>query len=174
MAEESKIPAPGSPLAPSLPRPPAPADEVAQEIVTVVRTILELTGIRSRVDVEKAGAEYYANIRPQLSKGLLIGRKGGTLKAIQYLTRLIVRRKYPDVAPIMIDVGGYRSRRESFLCKKAEAVARIVLETKREMSLDPLTEKERLLVEEHLKSIPEVRTYSIPAGSKQNVIIAPK
>jgi len=155
-------------------RPHEPADEIAREIMTVVRTLLDLTGIRSRVDVERAGQEYYANIRPQISKGLLIGRRGGTLKSIQYLTRLIIKRKYPDVPPIMIDVGGYRSRRENFLRKKAEAVARIVLETKREMALDPLTDKERILVEEHLKAIPQVRVYSIASGSKQNVIIAPR
>lgn len=149
-------------------------DEVAQDAATVVRTLLEHIGIRARVDVEKAHDEYYVNIKPQLSKGLLIGRRGTTLRAIQYLTRLIVKRKYPDVAPVMVDVGGYRLRRESFLSKKAEAVARIVLETRREMSLDLLTEKEMELIVEHLKTIPEVRVYSVPAGTKQNVIIAPK
>jgi len=168
--------APATPTAAVAPGTPSPesGDPVAREIETVVRTLLELTGIRSRVDVEKAGQEYYANIRPQISKGLLIGRRGGTLKSIQYLTRLIIKRHYPDVPPIMVDVGGYRSRRESFLCKKAEAVARIVIETKREMALDPLTDKERIMVEEHLKIIPEVRVYAIATGSKQNVIIAPR
>jgi spoIIIJ-associated protein len=157
------------------PGPNLPAtDEVAQDAATVVRTLLEHIGIRARVDVERAHDEYYVNIKPQLSKGLLIGRRGTTLRAIQYLTRLIVKRKYPDVAPVMVDVGGYRLRRESFLSKKAEAVARIVLETRREMSLDLLTEKEMEIIVEHLKIIPEVRVYSVPAGTKQNVIIAPK
>jgi spoIIIJ-associated protein len=157
------------------PGPNLPAtDEVAQEAATVVRTILEHIGIRARVDVERAHDEYYINIKPQLSKGLLIGRRGTTLRAIQYLTRLIIRRRFPDVAPVTVDVGGYRLRRESFLAKKAEAVSRIVLETKREMSLDLLTEKEMELIAEHLKIIPEVRVYSVPAGTKQNVIIAPK
>jgi spoIIIJ-associated protein len=149
-------------------------DEVAQEAALIVRTLLEHIGIRARVEVETAHGEYYVNIRPQLSKGLLIGRRGTTLRAIQYLTRLIVKRKFPDVAPVMVDVGGYRLRREGFLSKKAEAVARIVLETKREMSLDLLTEKEMEIIVEHLKSIPEVRVYSVPTGTKQNVIIAPK
>jgi spoIIIJ-associated protein len=169
-------PGPQAPEAPTLGQDqvPAPQDEVAQEAETVVRTILELIGIRARVEVERARGEYYVNIKPQLSKGLLIGRRGTTLRSIQYLTRLIVRRKFPDVPPVMVDIGGYRLRRENFLCKKAEAVARIVLETKREMALDPLTEKERMIVEEHLKAIPEVRIYSVATGSKQNVIIAPK
>ena len=54
----------------------------------------------------------------------------------------------------MVDVGGYRLRRESFLSKKAEAVARIVLETRREMSLDLLTEKEMEIIVEHLRGHP--------------------
>lgn len=149
-------------------------DEVAQEAAGIVRTLLEHIGIRARVEVEKAHDEYYVNIRPLLSKGLLIGRRGTTLRAIQYVTRLIVKRKFPDVAPVMVDVGNYRARRENLLTNKAEAVARIVLETKRDMSLDLLTEKEMEIIAEHLKSIPEVRVYSVPAGTKQNVIIAPK
>jgi spoIIIJ-associated protein len=184
MAEETKSAPAGDRVAPSetptrSPDPGYPPtgglpDPTAREIATVLRTLLDLIGIRSRVDVERAGDEYYANIRPQVSKGLLIGHRGTTLKAIQYLTRLIVKRTFPDVPPVMVDVGGYRSRREDFLRKKAEAVARIVLETGREMALDPLTEKERLMVEEHLRRVPEVRVYAIAAGSKQNVIIAPK
>jgi spoIIIJ-associated protein len=104
----------------------------------------------------------------------LIGHRGTTLRSIQYLARLIVKRKYPDVPSVIIDVGGYRPRRENFLCQKAEAVARIVTETKREMALDPLTEKEKAMVEEHLRSLPEVRVYSVAGGSRQNVIIAPR
>ena len=149
-------------------------DPIAREIETVVSTMLEQMEIRSRVKVEKSGDEYYANIRPLVSKGLLIGRKGTTLKSIQYLARLIIKRKYPDVPPVMVDVGGYRHRREEFLCKKAEAVATVVTQNGREMSLDLLTEKERAIVEEHLKQFPAVRVYAVPAGSKQNVIIAPK
>jgi spoIIIJ-associated protein len=136
--------------------------------------MLERMEIRSKVRVERSGDEYYANIRPLVSKGLLIGRKGTTLRSIQYLARLIIKRKYPDVPPVMVDVGGYRHRREDFLCKKAEAVATVVIQNGREMSLDLLTEKERALVEEHLKQFPAVRVYAVPAGSKQNVIIAPK
>jgi spoIIIJ-associated protein len=181
MAREAENPA-GEPVVESPPGPPAATggscgesgDTVALAIQTVVRTILELSGIHCRVDVERAGREYYANVRPHLSKGLLIGRRGTTLQAIQYLTWLIVKRKYPGVPPVMVDVGGYRLRRENFLCTKAEAVARIVIETRREMALDPLTDKERLLVDEHLRSLPGIRVYAVTSGTRQNVIIAPK
>ncbi len=105
------------------------------------------------------------------SDGLLIGRKGETLAAIQHIVLRIMRRSYPDIK-ILIDVGGYRMRRENFLRRKTEAIARIVQTTGREMALDPLTEKERQVVESTLAGIPGVRFYTIGTGMRQNVIIA--
>jgi predicted RNA-binding protein Jag len=148
-------------------------DEVAREVGAVVRTIFKMMGIRDRVRIEKSGTEYYANVRPTAFRGLQVGRRGTMLRSIQDMARLFVQRKYPDAPPITIDVGGYRHRREVFLCKKAEAVARIVTETQREMALDPMTDKEKALVEEHLRNVPGIRVYSVASGSRQNVIVAP-
>ena len=189
MAEEVEATPAGDPLEPTgdspgpEPKPPATADgavpdteatdDVAREVGVVVRTLLDLVGFRSRVRVEKSGDEYYATVRSLGAKGLLIGHRGSTLHSIQYLARTIVKKKFPDVPPIMIDLGGYRHHREKFLCQKAEAVARIVTQTGREMALDPLTDRERTTVEEHLRSMPEVRVYSVAGGYRQNVIIAP-
>lgn len=161
----------------SVSEPHVPGNEVdplAKEVKTVVSTLLELIGIRARVEVEVSRGECYVGIKPQISRGLLIGKQGNTLQSLQYITRLIIKRRFPDGPPVILDVGGYRWRREQALCQKAEAVARIVIETKREMALDPMTEKERMLVEERLRKIPEVRVYSVGQGQKQNVIVAPK
>lgn len=116
---------------------------------------------------------YYANIKTRHSNGLLIGRRGATLRAIQYLTRLIVKQDYPEVPAITVDVSGYRQRRENFLRKKATAVARIVSETHREMALDFLSEKEMEVVEDALKPMPNIRVYAVGTGTRKNVIIAP-
>lgn len=74
----------------------------------------------------------------------------------------------------MVDVGGYRQRRENFLRKKAMAISKIVKETGREMMLDPLTDKERKIVEKTLADIEGVRSYTIGTGYRKNVIIAPR
>lgn len=142
-------------------------------VYEVLDALVSGIGVRARLDIEKQQTGYYANIRAKHSNGLLIGRRGMTLRAIQYLTKLIVKQAYPEVPPIMVDVGGYRLRREDFLRKKATAVARIVLETNREMALDLLNEKEMEVVEEALEGMAGIRVYAVGTGPRKNVIIAP-
>jgi spoIIIJ-associated protein len=172
-------PAPGAPpVAPAAaepapaPEPPPPSEPelVRQVLHDLVRHI----GIRARIEVERQpDSSYYANIKARHSNGLLIGHRGSTLRAIQYLVRLIVKQTYPEVPVVTVDVSGYRVRRENFLRKKATAVARIVRETGREMALDLLTEKEMETVQDALSSMPDVRVYALGTGSRRNVIIAP-
>lgn len=154
----------------SQPAPPPPEDVLIQRVLT---DILRLIGFRVRVDLVRRPDGYHANIRSRQSTGILIGHRGNMLRALQYLVRTIVRQTYPDVPPVTVDVGGYRVRRENFLKKKATAVARIVLETGREMALDLLTEKEMELVRDALQDEPRVRVYALGTGTRRNVIIAP-
>lgn len=151
-----------------------PADEPTM-VRVVLDKLLSLMGVKGKVEVEKqADGSYYCNIHTRQASGLLIGHRGSTLRALQYLVHTIVSQRFPDLAPVTVDVGGYRVRRENFLCKKAIAVARIVLETKREMALDMLTTKELEAVEQVLRSIPGVRAYALGTGHRRNVVIAPK
>ncbi len=148
-------------------------DQLAAEIEEVIRKLLNFIGVKAKIEIKKTNLGYYANIKSRYSNGLLIGRRGITLKSIQYLTRVIVQRKYEDMPGLMVDVSGYRLRRENFLCKKALAVAKIVIETGREMALDLLNDRERESVEKALASLPEVKVYVVGSGMKKNVIIAP-
>ncbi|MEO0225446.1 MAG: Jag N-terminal domain-containing protein [candidate division WOR-3 bacterium] len=143
-----------------------------QEISDLTKYLVTSLGFKVNIETKKDDNGYYVNIRTRHSDGLLIGRKGDTLAALQHLVLRIMRRTYPDIK-ILIDVGGYRMRRENFLRRKTEAIARIVQATGREMALDPLTEKERQVVEKTLSRISGVRSYTIGSGVKQNVIIAP-
>jgi spoIIIJ-associated protein len=150
------------------PEPPSEEAMVAQ----VVQVLVSAIGIKGRVEVSKDRDGYLADVRTRRSGGLLIGHRGSTLRAIQHVARAIVRKRYPDVPPINVDVGGYRLRREGFLRKKATAVARIVIETKREMALDFLTERELEVVRDAIVELP-VRAYAVGTGSRRNVVIAP-
>ncbi len=148
-------------------------DQLAIEIEGVIRDLINFIGVKAKIEVKKTDLGYYANIKSRYSNGLLIGRRGMTLKSLQYLTRVIVQRKHEEMPGLMIDVSGYRLRRENFLCKKALAVAKIVLETNREMALDLLNDREREAVENSLASMPEVKVYAVGSGLRKNVIIAP-
>lgn len=160
------------PAAPVEEPPPEKLDEPAM-VHKVLSTLIRLIGIKARIEISRNEQGYYANIKTRHSTGLLIGHRGGTLRSLQYLTRIIVRQDYPDVPVITVDVSGYRVRRENFLRKKATAVARIVMETGREMALDLLTEKEMEIVQDALKEMHTIRVYALGTGTRRNIIIAP-
>lgn len=151
----------------------SPAVDLEQEIGTVVKTIIELMGIRVQVKVSLMEDRYYVNVRSRSSDGLLIGRRGSTIQAIQAITNQIIKHRFPEAQDIFVDVSGYRMRRENFLKKKALAVAKIVSDTKREMALDILTERELRMVEKELAPLGTVKVYSIGSGNKRTVVIAP-
>lgn len=143
-----------------------------ETVKALMRYVLGELGFKGSVRIKRDSRGLYLNIKTKRSDRLLIGKHGETLFALQYLISRMVRRDYPTLS-VLIDVGGYRLRRQNYLRRKAEAVAKVVVDTGREMAMDPLTEKERRIVEEVLKEIDGVTCYAIGTGHKQNVIIVP-
>ena len=157
-----------------LPELPTP-EKLEVEIAATTDKIISLIGVRAQVrtNVNEDGS-YYVNVRSRNSDGLLIGKRGMTIVSIQAMVNQIMKHRYPTLPiDIFIDVSGYRKRGENFLKKKALAVAKIVFETKRDMALDILTEREFRMVENELAPLGTVRVYGIGSGSKRTVIIAP-
>lgn len=146
--------------------------EPRQHLLEVTKFILECCGFRPNINITKDEKGFYLNIRTRHADAILIGKKGETLWALQYIITRLMKRFHPNLK-ILVDVSGYRMRRTNFLKKKAEAIARIVLQTGREMALDPLTKREQQIVEIKLNEIKGVKLYSIGKGASKNVIIAP-
>ncbi len=146
--------------------------EARQHLHELTDFILTRCGFRSTINITKDDKGLYVNIKTKRTDAILIGKKGETLWALQYLISRLMKRFHPNLK-ILVDVGGYRMRRNNFLRKKAEAIARIVLQTGREMALDPLTKKEQQIVANKLSEIKGVKIYTIGKGVSKNVIIAP-
>jgi len=146
--------------------------EPHQHILEVTEYILTSCGFKHNVSVTKDDSGFYVNIKTKHSNAILIGKKGETLWSLQYLLLRLLKRFHPNLK-ILVDVGGYRIRRNKFLKKKAEAIAQIVLRTGREMALDPLTKREQLIVEHRLTKIKGIKVYTIGKGANTNLIIAP-
>jgi spoIIIJ-associated protein len=146
--------------------------EPRQHLLELSRFILESCGFKPNINISKDDKGFYLNIKTRHADAILIGKKGETLWALQYIITRLMKRFHPNLK-ILVDVSGYRMRRTNFLKKKAEAIARIVLQTGREMALDPLTKREQLIVESKLSEIKGVKLYSIGKGASKNVIIAP-
>ena len=103
--------------------------------------------------------------------GLLIGRKGETLKTLQFLVRYIVGQRLDDRVNLMIDVEGYQERRHQSLANMAQRVARRVTDTGKPITLEPMPPNERRIVHLTLSDHPKVTTESTGMGSSRQVVI---
>lgn len=105
--------------------------------------------------------------------GVAIGRHGETLDAIQYLTNIVANRWMDDFLRVIVDVSGYRHRREQRLSRIANKTAEHVLATGRESKLKPMTPAERRVIHMTLRDVEGISTYSEGADPRRYVVIAP-
>ena len=105
--------------------------------------------------------------------GLLIGRRGQTLQALQFLVNLIVRRQFDGVR-VVLDVENYRQRREASLREMASKIAERVTQTNRSITLEPMPPADRRIIHTSLTNHPRVSTESTGEGDSRKVTILPK
>src|SRR5581483_8098644 len=108
------------------------------------------------------------------NQGLLIGRRGETLSALQYLLNLIVNHQTRSHSVFGVDIEGYRRRRETALGDLARRVADRVRQNGQAMTLEPMPPAERRIVHLTLSDDPDVETISIGEGEARKVAITPK
>jgi spoIIIJ-associated protein len=168
---------------PDRPAPPALTedDEEAQDVSqAIVGELLDRMGIEAQVTARWAPEIEPDGARPLLvdvrgrDLSVLIGRRGETLAALQYITRLIVAKELDHLVPLVIDVEGYRARRERQLRQLARRMAGQAVETGRTMTLEPMPANERRIVHIELREHAEVFTESIGEGDQRKVTIVPR
>lgn len=106
--------------------------------------------------------------------GILIGRRAETLAALQYLTRLMVNHRVHRWINLVVDVEGYKARREEQLVKLAERMAERVISTGRAVALEAMPPRERRIVHITLRNHPQVTTESVGEGDQRKVTIIPR
>ncbi|MEO0185645.1 MAG: R3H domain-containing nucleic acid-binding protein [candidate division WOR-3 bacterium] len=146
--------------------------EPRQYLQTVTNYVLTSMGFKVGITVSKDEQGFNISIKTRHADSLLIGKNGENLWALQYIISRLAKRFYSNIK-ILVDVNGYRQHRNNFLRKKAEAIARIVLQTGREMALDPMTPREERIVTNKINELKGVKLYSIGRGSNRTIIIAP-
>ena len=104
--------------------------------------------------------------------GMLIGRRGESLMAFQYVVNLVMTRRYPGRGSVTVDVEHYRHRREEQVVSLAERMAERVRETGEPITLEPMSAAERRLVHLALVEDPELETNSTGEGESRKVVIS--
>ena len=156
----------------------APPEERYAPAVPVVRSFLEtvlgLLGVDVEVDIdiEEDGLHCDLNTAPE-DGGLLIGRHGGTLDALQYLTLRVLQSEGQERMRITLDVAGYRTRREKVLREMAGDVAQKVIKSGRPHHFEPMSAMERRVVHMAILEYDGLRTESEGEGRRRHVVVFP-
>jgi spoIIIJ-associated protein len=158
----------------------APAPEVtegqaagAEVLRGFVQTTVALMGIEASVSAAESGEVVRADISGD-DLGLLIGRHGATIDALQYLSAIVVNGDRHERRQVIVDAEGYRERRETALVSLADRMAQKVAREGSAIALKPMTAAERKVVHLHLRDHPRVTTESEGNEPFRAVVISPK
>ena len=106
--------------------------------------------------------------------GLIIGRRGQTLDALQYLVNIVANRGAETRHRFILDAGGFRERRRKTLQELADRLARQVLRTGKEVKLEPMSPADRKVIHTRIQTVEGLTTYSEGEEPDRRVIIAPE
>lgn len=127
----------------------------------------------AKLDVKNGGESIDIDVSGE-KMGLLIGKRGDTINAIQYLTSLYVNRSKNSYIKINIDTEGYRSKREETLVKLAKSLERRVIRDRESVSLEPMSPNERRIIHSALQDSDSVRTFSVGEEPNRKIVVALK
>ncbi len=144
----------------------------AQEAKKFIDGLLEKMGIQGEAFLtEDAEGQLLIDIRGE-DMGAVIGRRGDTLDAIQYLTSLSINRGREEHIRVTIDTEGYRAKREESLQRLARKMAGKVLKYHKNMTLEPMNPYERRIIHAALQDYNGITTYSTGTEPNRRVVVA--
>ena len=155
-----------------------PSEHVAALALEIVNNILTATGVHTVTTLRSArdpdGGGPLIDITGE-DAGLLIGRRGESLRALQFLVNLVMRKHLgEETVRVVLDIERYRERRHNSLRELALRVADKVASTSRSVSLEPMPAAERRIVHMALAEHPRVSTESSGMGEQRKITIALK
>jgi spoIIIJ-associated protein len=156
--------------------PPAPAPRDEGDRAAHLRDLLEhvtaALGLHCRIEIEESD-EMLTAVCSGDELGLLIGRRGRTIDAVQTLANAVLRHGDDDRRQVVVDAAGYRDRRRVQLETLAVQSAEQALQFGRRVALEPMSSSERRLVHERLKEYDGVETSSEGDEPTRHVVVVP-
>jgi spoIIIJ-associated protein len=138
-----------------------------------------LTDICNQMDVEVNiestidGKYVYFQLNSDKT-GLLIGKRGQTLNALQILTQVVLNRYSDEFMNVILNAENYREKREETLVLLANRLANKVIKEKKEISLEPMPSFERKIIHAALANNEKIKTYSVGTDPHRHLVISPK
>ena len=165
-------PQPEMPKPQPVPHTPAPEGSVEERIETFMKGLMEHMGSDAIPVATKSGDDTYSVELQGSSLGMLIGRRGDTLDAIQHITNYAVNHGQGKRVRINVDAENYRKKREESLIRLANKVAGKVSRSRRNITLEPMNAYERHVIHAALQDYPDVTTYSTGTEPGRRIVVA--
>ncbi len=151
----------------------ADVEEQRREATVILKQILELMGERTDVRQIEVDAETVELEIKGDGSGILIGRHGQTLDALEYVVNRILARQIKDAAPISLETESYRARRRQQLHRMALSMGEKAKREHKPLRLDPMPPRDRRVVHLALKEDPMITTRSVGEGLLRSIEIVP-
>jgi spoIIIJ-associated protein len=148
-------------------------ENALQRASILLKNIFQTMDLDVTTDISENEKAVFVNLEgPDL--GILIGRRGETLDALQYIVNLSVNKNQETRKKIIIDIEGYRSRREKTLEKLALKLADKAKQRGRNVVLEPMSSQERRIIHTALQGRDDIFTFSEGEDPYRKIIISPK
>lgn len=147
--------------------------EPAERVRELVEGVLDELDLDGEVEIEESEDRIEAVVVGDDDYGLLIGKRGQTIDALQLLCFQAAFRGSRDRKRVVLDAAGYRDRRREVLTARADRAAEQALDNNVSVEMDPMSAQERRVVHEHLKDRSGVETFSEGDEPRRCVVVAP-
>jgi spoIIIJ-associated protein len=147
--------------------------EPAERVRELVEGVLDELDLDGEVEISESEGRIEAVVVGDDDYGLLIGKRGQTIDALQLLCFQAAFRGIRDRKRVTLDAAGYRERRREVLTARADRAAEQALERNASVEMDPMSAQERRVVHEHLKERSGVETFSEGDEPRRCVVVAP-
>jgi spoIIIJ-associated protein len=151
-------------------REPATPEEVAEVAEDFVGGLLGAMGLEAEVKSSVEGESAFIDVAGE-SLGVLIGRRGQTLDAVQELTRTAVQRRLRSRVRLLVDVEGYRARRRTSLAEYAKQIAERAKQRGTEIELEPMNSFERKIVHDAVAEVEGATSFSEGEEPARKVVV---
>jgi spoIIIJ-associated protein len=146
--------------------------DAAERVRELLEHVLDATGADATVELEETADELHANVVGD-DLGLLIGRHGQTIDAIQHLAYRVAYRGGEGRKRVTVDAAGYRERRAELLQQDADDAVEEALRAGEPVALDAMNAVERRVVHEYLRDRDGIETYSEGVEPDRHLVVAP-
>jgi spoIIIJ-associated protein len=147
-------------------------DDPLARVEALLDEVVDALDLDAEVVVEEREDEIAARVEGE-DLGVLIGRRGQTIDAVQLLCYRVAFRGQGERKRVSVDAAGYRERRRETVERQADRAAERALESGKEIELEPMTASERKVVHDRLKDRSGLETFSEGEEPERCVIVAP-